>query len=92
MSNRLYGHRWRKERKNFLLSHPLCVYCLEMGCVKQANVVDHIIPHKNNNDLFWDINNWQALCKLCHDSVKQKEEITGKRIGFKLDGTPNAGW
>jgi 5-methylcytosine-specific restriction protein A len=30
-------------------------------------VVDHIIPHRGDQYLFWDQENWQALCKDCHD-------------------------
>jgi len=36
--------------------------------VKAATVVDHIIAHKGNANLFWDESNWQALCKRCHNS------------------------
>lgn len=34
---------------------------------KQSTVVDHIIPHRGNMDLFWYEENWQPLCKRCHD-------------------------
>lgn len=37
-------------------------------------VVDHIRPHRGDPVLFWDENNWQALCKFCHDSRKQRVE------------------
>ncbi|ETR05275.1 HNH endonuclease domain protein [Acinetobacter baumannii UH6907] len=40
-------------------------------------MVDHIVPHRGDDKLFWDTKNHQALCKLCHDKVKQKEEQTG---------------
>ena len=44
----------------------------------RANVVDHIVPHRGDikgaDSLFWRESNHQALCKHCHDSVKQKEE------------------
>jgi 5-methylcytosine-specific restriction endonuclease McrA len=30
-------------------------------------VVDHIQPHKGDETLFWDENNWQPLCRQCHD-------------------------
>jgi 5-methylcytosine-specific restriction endonuclease McrA len=88
----LYGHRWRKERLHFLRLNPLCVYCLELGATKAAEVVDHIVPHKGSHDLFWDVENWQPLCKRCHDSVKQKEEATGRRVGINALGYPVGGW
>ena len=88
----MYGYRWRKEREHFLRDNPLCKYCLELGVVHRAEVVDHIVPHKGNHDLFWDSSNWQPLCKHCHDSVKQREEATGKRVGTNTLGYPVGGW
>lgn len=84
----LYNGPWRKERLHFLDRNPLCSYCAEEGRVTAAEVVDHIIPHRGDPALFWDITNWQPLCKWCHDSVKQREEKSGpvKRIG--PDGWP----
>lgn len=89
---RMYNHRWEKERKHFLRHNPLCKYCGEQGRVTTATVVDHIIPHKGDHDLFWDADNWQPLCKHCHDSVKQREERRGARIGCDIDGYPVGGW
>lgn len=37
-------------------------------------VVDHIIPHRGDEALFWDEDNLQVVSKEYHDSVKQKEE------------------
>lgn len=62
-----YGSRWQKARKLFLEAHPLCVECLKNGRYVKATVVDHIIPHRGDQKLFWDQGNWQALCKPCHD-------------------------
>ena len=84
-----YGHGWRQARAVFLVEHPMCAYCDRMGRVTAATVVDHIIPHKGNADLFWDRDNWQALCKPCHDSVKAQEE-RGKVIGCDASGLPVA--
>lgn len=72
---KLYNdNKWRKARKLFLQRHPLCVMCLEAGLYKEAEVIDHIIPHKGDTGLFWDVSNWQSLCKRHHDSDKQREE------------------
>lgn len=73
-SDRLYTYQWEQYRLRFLQLHPLCCYCEKVGKVTEARVVDHIIPHQGNKDLFWDTNNHQPLCKLCHDSTKAKEE------------------
>ncbi|BFM78631.1 HNH endonuclease [Acinetobacter baumannii] len=73
-TERGYGYRWQKARERFLRSNPLCVYCEAKGLVVVATVVDHIIPHRGDQEIFWDEMNWQALCSKCHSSTKQKEE------------------
>ncbi len=62
-----YDARWRKARKAFLTRHPLCAECLKNGTLTPATVVDHIVPHRGDHALFWDEQNWQPLCKSCHD-------------------------
>lgn len=62
-----YNARWRKASKMYLRAHPFCEKCLEKGIYTKATVVDHIVPHRGDQKLFWDENNWQALCKKCHD-------------------------
>jgi 5-methylcytosine-specific restriction protein A len=69
-----YDARWRKDRARFLKEHPLCVECIEVGKILAATVVDHIIPHKGDKQLFWNKKNWQALCKRHHDSKTVKED------------------
>lgn len=60
------GSRWQKARRAFLAGHPLCVACKAAGRVVVASVVDHVIPHRGDAALFWDVHNWQALCASCH--------------------------
>ena len=66
-SERGYGEKWQRARRIFLASHPLCVRCLKEKKITKATVVDHIIPHRGDQRLFWDETNWQPLCKDCHD-------------------------
>ncbi|MDV7638712.1 HNH endonuclease signature motif containing protein [Acinetobacter baumannii] len=73
-TERGYGYRWQKARERFLRSNPLCVYCKAKGLVEVATVVDHIIPHRGDQEIFWDESQWQSLCASCHSSTKQKEE------------------
>lgn len=85
----IYTHsRWRTARKRFLNANPLCKEHKERGLVVEATIVDHIIPHRGNERLFWDENNWQSLCKPCHDSHKQRFERSGHVVGCGLDGIP----
>ena len=62
-----YDAKWRAARKIFLGQNPLCAKCLERGMLTPATVVDHILPHRGDQQLFWDQSNWQPLCKGCHD-------------------------
>lgn len=87
-SERGYTWRWTKARKTFLLAHPLCRIHEQRGQIVSATIVDHIVPHKGDQVLFWDSNNWQPLCKRCHDSVKQAEERGTVRSGCATSGVP----
>lgn len=61
--------------------------CAAEGKVVAANVVDHIVPHKGDEKLFWDEDNWQALCPPHHDSDKQMLEKSGEqRTKFDQSG------
>ena len=85
---KLYNsQRWRETSKNFLKMNPYCC-----KCGNRATVVDHIIPHRGNEDLFWNENNYQPLCDSCHKTktlremaqrAKEKNEkyIRDRRIG-----------
>jgi 5-methylcytosine-specific restriction protein A len=33
-----------------------------------------MIPHRGDDLLFWDPNNWQALCRDCHDAKTARGE------------------
>lgn len=73
-SERGYTHQWHKARNRYLRDNPLCVHCKEDGIINEANVVDHIVPHKGNNELFWDESNWQSLCTRHHNIKTAKED------------------
>lgn len=69
-----YNYEWQQARLLFLNENPLCSYCDRDGRVTAACIVDHKIPHRGDEVLFWDRANWQSLCKPCHDIVKRREE------------------
>lgn len=73
-ASRGYGSRWRKARAAYLARHPLCAQCARKGRIAAASVVDHIVPHKGDQALFWDVANWQPLCKPCHDAKTARED------------------
>jgi 5-methylcytosine-specific restriction protein A len=69
-TQRGYGYTWQKVSKAFLKAHPLCQCdeCQEGKLrLKVSQVVDHIIPHRGDMNLFWNRKNWQAMAKECHD-------------------------
>jgi len=80
--------RWQSLRSYRLNKEPLCRYCLERGKLNPAEVIDHIRPHKGNEELFYSYENTQSLCKRCHDSAKQSEENKGLRPGCDESGIP----
>lgn len=69
--------RWRKKdvglRDTKLRRNPMCE---TPGCRNAAEHVHHNIDHRGNEVLFWDYNNLQSLCELCHDAK------TGAAHGF----------
>ena len=72
-ARRGYGARWRRARAAYLARHPLCVPCEGAGRLEAATVVDHVVPHRRDEMLFWDEANWQGLCKRCHDAKTARE-------------------
>jgi 5-methylcytosine-specific restriction protein A len=41
--------------------------------VVAATVVDHVVPHRGDQRLFWDTANWAPSCKPCHDAKTARE-------------------
>ena len=64
----LYGRRWKAARLVFLAQHPYC-----KDCGSRAEEVDHVIPHRGDKDLFWDVKNWASRCKSCHSAKTARE-------------------
>jgi len=71
-----YTHEWSKRALLFRQRFPLCgmrpggrvpvmSQCYDEGRLTAAEQVDHVVPHKGDMDLFWDEDNWQALCASC---------------------------
>ena len=83
----MYGYAWQKARLIYLREHPFCAICGKPLSGKDA-IVDHIVPHQGDWKLFWDQDNWQALCKHCHDSHKARQENGGLIGGCGIDGLP----
>lgn len=87
-AGKLYGRRWKQARLAFLSANPFCAMCKAQGETRPANVVDHIVPHKGDENLFWDQSNWQALCEPHHNGEKASMEIRGYSDRIGADGWP----
>lgn len=69
-----YTTQWDHAARAHRQAHPLCVGCYEADKVRAATLVDHIIPHKGDQTLFWDRTNWQSACDHCGNAIKQQLE------------------
>lgn len=87
-SERGYTWAWKKARDAYLREHPLCAYCEERGKYELATLVDHRIPHRGDQKLFWDQKNWASSCRPCHDRDKQRLEKSGVVLGCDANGEP----
>ncbi|MFA5130466.1 MAG: HNH endonuclease [Patescibacteria group bacterium] len=76
-AQRGYTWAWHKARTRYLQEHPICVICEQSKHIEPATEVDHIIPHKQDEQLFWNEDNWQALCSKCHKTKSLREAETG---------------
>ena len=73
-----YGNQWTEASKAYRALHPQCecTECLKLPVIRRppSEVVDHRIPHRGDQRLFWDSSNWQAMAKVCHDRKTARED------------------
>jgi len=69
---------WLTEQ--FSMGNATCSWCGRLLSGARSDiVVDHIIDHKGNMELFWDQSNWQSLCrKPCHSQKTARENGFGR--------------
>lgn len=84
-TSRGYDYRWQQARAAFL-RHPDNVLCKDpdrrhAGVYRLATDVDHIVPHRGDQVLFWDRSNWQGLCHDCHSFKTAREDGGFGRMG-----------
>lgn len=60
-----YGRPWQRVAQPYLRDHVWCVLCPH-DRKQLATEVDHVVPHQQDPNKYWDQRNWQALCKPCH--------------------------
>lgn len=66
--------RWRALRAKIIKRDGGCVVCGH----DKGLVVDHIIPHRGNEELFYDEENLQTLCAF-HHRIKTDMEIRQRK-------------
>jgi 5-methylcytosine-specific restriction endonuclease McrA len=79
-----YTRDWERESKAFL-ARPENSHCA-CGCGQPAEMVDHIIPHKGDQRLFWNKANWQPMTKRCNSAKAARQEG-----GFGNPASPDRG-
>ena len=85
---RLYRTKaWHRLRAITLRDNPLCVYCEQLGRLEPATVVDHVVPHKGDEGLFFN-GELASMCKSCHDGAKKRLEMSGRLVGHDAAGGP----
>lgn len=73
--------RWWSLRKTKLINSPLCERCLEMDRINPAIDIHHKdSPFKytdeiKRNELFFEYDNLESLCKECHGKHHRKEQL-----------------
>ena len=60
--------RWRKLRAAIIQANPSCKVCESLEEVKEANVLDHIIPIKQGGAIWSKANFWP----MCHQHQNRK--------------------
>lgn len=56
---------WKNLRAVKRSEFPICAACLLNGIVTETAHIDHVIPHKQDEDRFM-VNLFQGLCQPCH--------------------------
>ena len=88
MTDYRYGlASWKRRRAAHLSREPLCRLCTALGLVTPATVADHIVPHRGNDEAFFN-GELQSLCAACHNAHKQRAEKSGRVVGNANDGSP----
>ncbi len=67
-AKRFYGRSWQRARRTHLQEHPLCLdpFKTHQPVIVAATIVDHALPHNENDELFWTQAFWGSLCAPCH--------------------------
>ena len=87
------GAQWQRLREQVMRRDGgVCRMCKRICRTGERSgrtaTIDHVIPHKGDPTLFYDIDNLQLLCGACHSGAKQHAEIAGFSRAVDADGYP----
>ena len=74
--------RWQKARLAHLQAHPCCVACTAKARTTEATVVDHIKSVRLGGGM-WDTDNYQSLCRPCHQRKSAQERHQTPKTGVR---------
>lgn len=81
-----YDARWDRLSIAFRKQNPFCAWCAQAGRDTWCELVDHIIPAVDRDDLRYEWKNLQSLCRFHHARKTQMEAYA--RINGLLDELP----
>lgn len=82
--NRFYKTaKWVKLSRQTLQKHPICVFCQRKGIIRKADLVDHIVPIREDWNKRLDPENLQPLCYRCHRIKTRKDHQREKKMKLK---------
>ena len=76
-----YDAKWDRLSVAWRKANPLCAECEKADLLRQATVVDHIIPVADREDLRYSPDNLQSLCDACHNGLKRDMEREARSLG-----------
>ncbi len=81
--------RWKVMAKQQLAVEPCCRLCRSEGLLVQASIVDHVVPHRGDEQAFFNSANLQSLCRR-HSNIKTAHEVA-QRYDRKRQAEPHPG-
>ena len=64
---------YRRAVRRFLAGNPMCRVCEDEGLFTIAEEMDHIKPCGDSLELLWNKENWQPICRYCHEKKTASE-------------------
>ncbi len=70
---------WRRLSRAYRREHPFCEACREAGRFTPADQVHHKIDRADREDLAYDWDNLQSLCRSCHSRITAERQAADRR-------------